>query len=227
MPLCLAADLSDYPDFFYRNGTFDLAIVTNKKQSSDHTVASVNMIFSLPNSKGLDNLFDNQIKEINRDMILVGNPCQNTITKQLFGDDCTLGLKKGEGLIQYMNKDGNDIVLIAAIDDEDLITVSEQVRNNPEILKGEKVIIKRDIIEEIEEYVKGICEIDGITLEEGEVGSLNGKPVYCSSEGLKEQKNNGEECSINSECFTGKCIEGKCGEEGFWVRIWNWIKGLF
>lgn len=222
VPLVSASDLSDYPNFFDYD---DLFMVTNKRQTVDHSIAATNLIFTLNERKKVNNVFDDEVKGYKHDFILIGRPSQNSVVKHFFGD---LSLSGSEAVIKYLEVDGNHIVLLAAAKENDLVKLSEYVKNGNAMLGNEyrmgepgEEVIKTKVL------LANKCLLEDKQLNVGEVGSLNGKPVYCSSSGLKEQLEEGSSCSFSYECLDNDCIDGLCGSKGLFGRLWNWIVGLF
>ena len=51
---------------------------------------------------------------------------------------------------------------------------------------------------------------------------------YCDTDKkIKNQLSGDSSCNNNYECKTNFCLEGKCTEQGFFIKIINWFKKLF
>ncbi|MCP3685649.1 MAG: hypothetical protein GY861_23615 [bacterium] len=119
-----APDLSDFPDLFLEDGNFNGFIVIGQDAPSADTVASIDIATSIQyatgtssssggssgdsSSSAFDTLsltgyakLDTEIFSLDQNLISVGNPCDNSITKEISGEtDCDFDLEEGQGIIK-------------------------------------------------------------------------------------------------------------------------------
>ena len=243
------ADLENYPDFFSKDKT--IQSVKGAKQSSKHIQASLNIFYSLPEeirTSNYENRLDlkGEVKDFETNFILIGGPCQNSITKHFFpGEDCFLGLNNGQTLIKLKENNKQKILLIVSGSDDSLLKTTESIRNNPDFFKGIKeneIMIEsngnmkkvkmteetsKDSVKQIKKLDCKGCAVDGNCIEKLSLTSINGKPHFCSEElNLIPQKELEEECQNNYECIQNRCKKNKCKEQSIFTKFTNWIKSL-
>lgn len=86
-----------------------------------------------------------EIEEIDRDLIVVGGPCVNSIASSLLDDPepCTTGFQQGIGRIQYFREGGNDILLVAGLDAIDTRRAAWVLANYQDYeLTGEQALVE-------------------------------------------------------------------------------------
>ena len=188
----------------------NVQIVSGRSESSDHAIAATNVVLGLKDVS-VDNRMDDEVVDYSTDLVLLGDCSQNKVVSKYF--DCSFD----GNFVKLIEDEGRKILLLVGKSDSDLVELSKKFRSGALVEGG-------NVLEE--EPISSDCVVDGKGLEVGDAGSLNGKPVYCSSEGLKNQKEVGD-CAENYECFDGTCVDSLCEDLAWYVKLWNWVKSLF
>ena len=119
LSMAFAYDLSNIEDVFVKNGQITCYVVVADKGAGSDVLAQLDVINYL--NKFTDGLASvhKLVSEIDdpysRDIISLGNPCVNTITKDImdYDGDCDFD----EGLMKFYNKNGNvQLVIYGATD---------------------------------------------------------------------------------------------------------------
>jgi len=115
-------DLANYPNIFMdQSGSFDGKIIVGSQAPVTDVVAAIDIASSLEDFSegslpiGLA-VLDTEAPSIGSiDMIVMGNPCVNTVAAELMGHpmNCTEGFEPGKGKIKLFNIDGKNQVLVA------------------------------------------------------------------------------------------------------------------
>jgi len=116
-------DLSDYPLPFINNKSFETYLVIGSNASSELVISGIDIIRGLNYREAkspytTDAKLDTELSSItNRNVILIGNACQNKHVRTLMnpqGIDCRDGLKFGDGLIRLYKTGSDTYALVVA-----------------------------------------------------------------------------------------------------------------
>ncbi len=248
------ATLENYPEPYVRDHyTDDLYAVLGRAHATTHSIASTNVILGVgPVNGNFNTRFEDEITSLNHNFIVIGNPCDNTLTKRLLNtDNCDLGLTLGEGAIKHVTNNGYNSIIVIGTDKDSLIRASLVLKNygnydldgdtfivsaDGEIRKGELNLVSTQtniISQPVTTVTQNTpqkqstqacngCLVDKTCVENGKI-ILN---KYCDGKNLIEQKKDKENCVRNIDCLTGFCADGKCGKIEFLDGIISWFKGL-
>jgi hypothetical protein len=111
-------DLSRIHKLFVKDGRFNgyFVVGTNAPASDNLAMTDIATAFD---RRGVEVVnaakLDSEINHLNSNMIVVGRPCENTITNKLLGDpsSCTIGLEPGETRVQLFENNGYAQLLIS------------------------------------------------------------------------------------------------------------------
>lgn len=249
----VTATLENYPEPYVKDHyTDDLYAVLGRAHATTHSIASTNVILGVaPVNGNFNTRFEDEITSLNHNFIVIGNPCENTLTKRLLNtNNCDLGLTIGEGAIKHVTNNGYNSIIIIGTNKDSLIRTSLVLKNygnydldgdtfivnaDGDIREGELNLVAQNntvsqpptnVVQNTSQKQSSQacngCLVDKTCVENGKV-ILN---KYCDGKNLIEQKKDKEYCIRNIECLTGSCIEGKCSKIGSLNNIISWLKGL-
>lgn len=147
----LAYSLDDYPKLLKKDGKVNLQIVMGKNAPGIHPLVATDIILGLKAEgfgPGINNRIDYEVKDFSTDFILVGGPCENTVTKKFFDEDCKMGLSPGQYLIKYKEESGHSIILVFGYGEDEIRKAGDLMRNQPYQLKGNEYIGGQKAVEE-------------------------------------------------------------------------------
>ncbi len=147
-------DLSDYPTMFLTEGKFNGLFVVGESAAPIDVLSMIDVAVFFATlgyyepSMGATKL-DSEIASVPaQNLIVVGNPCVNTVAAELLGfpSDCTEGFEPGKAKIQlFQHANGNYALLIAGYSGEDTRLAAKVLANYPEKIAsagGMEVIIE-------------------------------------------------------------------------------------
>jgi len=150
-------DLSNYPYLFIKEGVINVEAVVGDSSSSLNVLAQANIdtwiAANQPDSK-IKNRLASEIKDLNRNIISVGNPCINKISAQIAGNPvpCDRDFPAGKGYIRLYKRGDFHHIIVAGKSDEGTKKAAEILANFDENnLKGKEYTIT---FEEKEENTK-------------------------------------------------------------------------
>ncbi len=142
------ADLGEFPANFLTGGKFEGYIVSGKELGaigivSANTLQSAISSYIAPGRLGIVKL-DSNI-DIDNDMILVGNPCVNTLTSQLLDDPvpCDKDYPAGKAYIRYYQKGGYNYIVVAGNNAESTRKATQYLAGfASKTMEGDEVVIQ-------------------------------------------------------------------------------------
>lgn len=120
-----AAHLSDFPDSFIENGSFDGVIVVGNQAPASDVIAQSNLVQYLVGYTGKSLVgstkLSGEISNLNQNIISIGSPCHNPISAQIMNNPqpCNKELQEGKGFIKLFKYDGYYHMVIAGYSDKD------------------------------------------------------------------------------------------------------------
>ncbi|MBI2659314.1 hypothetical protein HYX05_04430 [Candidatus Woesearchaeota archaeon] len=118
---CIASEnngLSDYPNLLIKEGKLYVTTVVGDKSSSSNVLAQTYIVSSL-SSLGMDinikNKLASEIKDLNQNIVSIGNPCVNEISAKIMNNPkpCDKDFQRGKSYIK-LYKNGDFFHLIIA-----------------------------------------------------------------------------------------------------------------
>ncbi len=161
IPIVLAFDLTEYPNFFINNRTIDTILVIG--DNNIDAPAALNIINGLKLSeyylgrnfseaKILNFIYEKPLKRpgditnlYEKNIIIVGGPCANPIAARIMNEpttwpECASGFKQDFAKIRLYNNYGKYQLLIAGYDAKDTLAASTAFINFTEYdLKGKEI----------------------------------------------------------------------------------------
>ena len=117
-----AVDLSDYPDFFVKNGSFNGIIVIGENAPGEDVVSAIDIATAFPVPVGASRL-DSEINDItDNNAIVIGSPCVNSAAAELEGESgskCDASLEEGKGYIKLFEHGNRVQILVTGLESTD------------------------------------------------------------------------------------------------------------
>ena len=117
-----AVELSDYPDFFIKNGSFNGIIVIGANAPGEDVVSAIDIATAFPVPVGASRL-DSEINDItDYNAIVVGSPCVNSAAAELEGEKgskCSKSLEEGKGYIKLFEHGNRVQILVTGLESTD------------------------------------------------------------------------------------------------------------
>ncbi len=117
-----AVDLSDYPDFFIKNGSFNGIIVIGENAPGEDVVSAIDIATAFPVPIGASRL-DSEINDItDYNAIVIGSPCVNSAAAELEGETgskCSKSLEEGKGYIKLFEHGNRVQILVTGLESTD------------------------------------------------------------------------------------------------------------
>ncbi|MBU0615100.1 MAG: hypothetical protein KJ601_03325 [Nanoarchaeota archaeon] len=212
----LASDLSNIEDTFVKDGKITASVVVADKGTSSQVLAQLDIINYLGKSttgslQGIGKLTSEVSNIYSTDIISIGNPCLNTITKDIMGytGDCTFT----DGLIKLYNKNNKNQLVIYSPSDASIRDIVRSLTTNK--YSGTEVIIEptKEEIEakKTEELLKKIQE----QKEEEPVVEVQEEPVVTPQPAPEIPQTPEPEATKEPQ------------KKNVFVKIFDWFKGLF
>lgn len=161
-------DLSNYPDIFVKEGIFYGYFVVGEEAPASDNLAKMDI------AKGIQNLgynidevdltiLDSEVEDIKaHNLIVIGNPCENTVSAELLGTtDCTFGLQENQALIKLLKNGENVALVVFGYTAKETRMSAEKLAN--EKLSGTEAIIKEgkeetnDVDPALSQYCQNEC----------------------------------------------------------------------
>lgn len=113
-----AVDLSDYPDFFIKNGRFNGILVIGENAPGEDVVSAIDIAYAFPVPVGASRL-DSEISDItDYNAIVIGNPCVNSAAAEL-EETVECDTEKGKGYIKLFEHGNRMQVLVTGLESTD------------------------------------------------------------------------------------------------------------
>ena len=133
--IVFAADLSDFPKIFVKDGNLNAVVVVGNKASSSDAIAQSNLIvffgqYLNAEIKGAAKL-SNDVSDLNQNIISIGNPCVNPVTAQIMGNPqpCDKDFPTGKAHIKLYEKSGFYYLVVAGYSDKGTINAVDALTN--------------------------------------------------------------------------------------------------
>lgn len=165
-------DLKDYPSWFVTNGQFNGYYVVGVKASWADSLAMTDIATSMKytNSKGEElpvsvvdaTKLDSEIADVKaQNLIVIGNPCRNTVAAELLGNpkNCLEGFTPGKSNIKLFQNDDKVAMLVGGWQESDDRLAGKVLAHRWKELNGNEV------------------EIEGTTYSDATI-SAPAKPLY-------------------------------------------------
>ena len=160
------SDLSQYPDCFVTNGIFNGYLVVGENGAAIDNLAMTDIATSMKytdNEGQLQSVYfidatklDSEIADIYaQNLIVIGSPCINTVSAELFGfpANCVEGFTPGKAKIKlFQHSTGYTSMLVAGYSGADTRLAAKVIAYHPGALSGQEV------------------EIEGTTYEDAVIG---------------------------------------------------------
>ena len=119
----VAVTLEDYPDFFKKNGEFDVKVVIPSSDLQFHLVES--FLHDELNLPGGVIPMPKDIDSLEQNLVLVGNACDNALVDELrgFPENCRADLKEKQGRIELIETEGGHFIII--VEGYDMLFIPE------------------------------------------------------------------------------------------------------
>ena len=210
-------DLSKLEDTFVKDGKVTAYVVVANKGSASDALAQLEIItylgkFSDESTVGIEKLVSDIDDIYERDIISIGNPCVNNVTKDImdYNGDCNFD----EGLMQFYNKNNKNQLVIFGPSDKSTRAAVKSITNKE--VEGEKKVIELTAEEKLE--IKQEQEMEELRkkLEQNKQEEIQQTPELIQEPVIEEQKEQ-----------TPKIVKEEPKNEGFWNKIINFFKKLF
>jgi hypothetical protein len=93
----------------------------------------------------IEPVLDSSVTEDDKDLILVGGPCVNSLAREVLGvslENCADGFEAGSSVIRYIEHEGRRVILIAGHGAEDTVRAGKAFANLKELGAESEIIIK-------------------------------------------------------------------------------------
>jgi len=142
-------DLADFPDFFIKEGIYEITTVVGDDSSTHNVLAQTYVVVSL-SSLGQDlvnieNLLSSEVDDFSRNIISFGNPCVNDISSDFMDnpEPCDKDFEYGKGYIKLFEYEDFFHIVVAGKDDEGTKKAAEILANYQEyVLQGSEYVIE-------------------------------------------------------------------------------------
>lgn len=243
------ASLSDYPEPFVKNHYADnLALVVSGSEVVLYSIVSADIATGIAPVQGnAKTVLDKELLTgyQNYDLILIGNPCRNTLTAKFLSNEyCKFN--PGEAKIKLVNNGNNKALVVMGYNFDAIRNAGLVLKNyNKYNLIGDELTIKTtgsDIqvsksTTTTTSQTTTQTKTPIITIPEGCQGCLIDKTClqdtqrlfdeYCQNSILQKQKANLEECNQNHECISNNCENKICSQTSLLSLILNWLKNTY
>ena len=161
-------DLSEYPQFLIKNANLDVAIVVGDNSASSNVLAQANIgvsLAALGKDVDIKNKLSREIKNLNQNIISIGNPCNNEVSSEIMNNpkQCDKDFPRGNGYIR-LYQDGDFIhLIVAGYSDKGTKEVADILANYDDYNLKENVFAI-----EVEEDVKSVESAEQELEEAGE-----------------------------------------------------------
>lgn len=146
------AQLDSYPYPFVKNNQFNFQGVYGEK-SPGSDIAAFSDIFAglavnAPTDKPKSLMNPNELLDYNQNLIILGNPCDNSLVKSYLNyDNCKeFPYDKGEAIIKLIQKDKKSILIVSGATPDDTLMAAKVLSNYIDYaLKGDFIVVKGSI----------------------------------------------------------------------------------
>ena len=143
-PVSMEADLSNYPELFFKSDVFNAYFVVGWEAPSIDNLAMTDIAvgledndYKIENAAKLDSEISNPL---NKNLIVVGRPSENIIAKLLLGTGSFLS--PGEGMIKLFENNGYVQMLVTGYSAEDTRKATKVLQNYDDYnLEGKEIIV--------------------------------------------------------------------------------------
>ena len=247
--VAIAEKMTEFPDLFVDAGKLDAIIAVGNKGSASDVISQSNLIqfFGIYTNKEVKNSakLASEVKDMRQNIILIGNPCSNDLTKKILGfpKPCDDDIQKDRAYI-YLYENGKYNYLLVYGYDDKLTRKAVDILINyaPYKLEGTEIIIdstgkiismrdKKLVYNEQEEPVEEELVIDEINTSE-----LENDIDEIDSQEFNQTKiidNIDPEIKVDGKTQKEEMNPEKkdeiipAEEEGIFSRFWGWLRSLF
>lgn len=145
----LPPDLSNYPDMFVKDGTFNAVIVVGNQASASDVIAQTNLILFFGGYTGKSLIgsakLSSEIKSLKQNIISIGSACNNPTSAEIMGNpkQCDIWLEPGKAMIiLYGYKDYVYMVIAGDSDKGTRDAVDFLINTKKGSLKGSNMLIE-------------------------------------------------------------------------------------
>ena len=145
----LPPDLSNYPDMFVKDGTFNAVIVVGNQASASDVIAQTNLIlfFGGYTEKSLigSAKLSSEIKSLKQNIIAIGSACNNPTSAEIMGNpkQCDIWLEPGKAMIILYGYKDYVYMVIAGNSDKGTRDAADFLINTKKgSLKGSNMLIE-------------------------------------------------------------------------------------
>ncbi|MBI2660182.1 hypothetical protein HYX07_03395 [Candidatus Woesearchaeota archaeon] len=120
-----AGHLSDFPDIFIDDGSFNGVIVVGNQAPSSDVIAQSNLVQYLVGYTGKSLVgttkLSSEINDMQQNIISIGSPCNNLISAEIMNnpEPCNKELAEGKAYIKIFSYEGHTHMVIAGYSDKD------------------------------------------------------------------------------------------------------------
>ena len=145
----LPPDLSNYPDMFVKDGTFNAVIVVGNQASASDVIAQTNLILFFGGYTGKSLIgsakLSSEIESLNQNIISIGSACNNPTSAEIMGNpkQCDIWVEPGKAMIiLYGYKDYVYMVIAGDSDKGTRDAVDFLINTKKGSLKGSNMLIE-------------------------------------------------------------------------------------
>ena len=124
--------MEDYPDFF---GSQPILVVVGDSAPSTDVVAAtdiVNYIVYATHSNNVSSALASEVGSYNRNIISIGSPCNNPVTKFILGTDSCNLTDRGDAIIKTLNGPNSHAYVVVAGNTNEATRVAAKVLQEPD-----------------------------------------------------------------------------------------------
>ena len=224
------AQLADFPDNYISGNKFDGYLVVGKDGTSTDVLSQSMLGLKIQSymeslQKGINQL-DTDV-DINNNLILIGNPCVNTLTAELLDnpDPCDKDFPLGKAYIKYYTKNDYHYIVVAGNNDVGTKRAAQELTDfDVNNLKGSEIVI--DLPSQVQSNEpsampedEDIAPVPELYEEDGTEEAQNNEnvimPISADTETTEDESQDPEPQVILVE------------DKGIFQKAWAWFIGLF
>lgn len=201
-------ELEDYPQPHVRSGVYNTQIVTGVSGTSSDVIAAIEINEYLNDFAQVplgSTVLDNEVADKERNLILIGSPCDNKLMAQMLGNPipCDAGMPEIGGVLHIINYKTYSHLLVTGKDPDDVRRAARALREYDtyeDYLYSKTVKIEGSIEDDL-----FIDKYDYDPLKDKQEAIVTGAEVFCEnhSECLEDEK-----CSPEIGCEKLDCPSG-------------------
>ena len=233
IPSLVSANLAEFPQNFLVEDTIDAYIVVGEDGTATDVISqgSIGMkmgLYAGSPQTGI-NKIDNEVT-LDNNLILIGNPCVNSLTDELLNNPspCDDYYREGEAKINYIEENGNRYIIVAGNSAKGNKVAADHLANfATNGLIGTEIVLEVEG-DEKKEYEKTEEKSTPLPLE----NVVAPPPIEVTKEevvetgDIEEEKETLDEPDLpEEETKEGKIIIEQ--DKGFFQKIFEWFGSLF